>query len=138
MKSTLFITLILLLIANLQASDKDDIRAIMSIQEQAWNNGDLELFMVPYLHSKNLMFIGKTGIKYGWQTTLDNYKKSYPDKNAMGQLTFELLKIEINGNSAFVLGTWTLTRTQDVLSGYYTLYWKKIEGQWQITIDHSS
>ena len=138
MKITLFITLILLFTINLHAGDNDDIRAIMSKQELAWNKGDLEQFMVPYLHSEKLMFIGKSGIKYGWQTTLDNYKKSYPDTAAMGQLSFELLKIETNGNSAFVLGTWKLTRTQDVLSGYHTLYWKKIEGQWLITIDHSS
>lgn len=138
MKLTLFMTLMLLFTINLLADDKDDIRAIMSKQELAWNKGDLEQFMVPYLHSEELMFVGKSGIKYGWQTTLDNYKNSYPDKAAMGQLTFELLKIEINGNSAFVLGTWKLTRTEDVLAGYYTLYWKKIVGQWQITIDHSS
>ena len=138
MKITLFITLMLLFTITLQAGDKADIKSIMSKQELAWNEGDLEEFMVPYLHSKELMFVGKSGIKYGWQTTLDNYKKSYPNKDAMGQLTFELLKIEINGDSAFVLGTWRLNRTQDVLSGYYTLYWKKIEGQWQITIDHSS
>ena len=134
----LLTTAILMFSINLQADDNDDIRAIMAKQEVAWNNGDLEEFMKPYWHSEKLMFVGKNGIKYGWQTTLDNYKKSYPDKAAMGELTFELLKTEISGKSAFMLGTWKLTRTEDVLSGYYTLYWKKIAGQWQITIDHSS
>jgi hypothetical protein len=37
------------------------------------------------------MFIGKSGITYGWQKTLDNYKKGYPDKEAMGKLHFTLL-----------------------------------------------
>ena len=38
-------------------------------------NGNLEEFMSFYWKSDSLMFIGKNGIQYGWQKTLDNYKK---------------------------------------------------------------
>ncbi|MCP4271173.1 MAG: DUF4440 domain-containing protein, partial [Gammaproteobacteria bacterium] len=41
-------------------------------------------------------------------------------------------------DTAFVLGKWQLSRVQDTLKGFYTLYWKKIDGQWKIIIDHSS
>ena len=111
---------------------------VMEMQEKAWSNGDVEAFMQGYWQSDSLMFIGKNGIKYGWQTTLDNYKKSYPDKAAMGKLEFEILKLEVNGNAAYMLGTWSLIREEDNPGGHFTLYWKKIDGSWVITIDHTS
>ena len=111
---------------------------VMNQQEKDWNDGNIEGFMIGYWQSDSLMFIGKNGIKYGWQTTLDNYKKSYPDKAAMGKLKFEVLKLEINGNSAYMLGKWSLIRASDNPNGHFTLYWKKIDGNWAITIDHTS
>ena len=119
-------------------TDKDEIISIMTAQETAWNKGQLEQYMAGYWQSEKLQFVGKNGIKYGWQATLDNYKLSYPTKEAMGQLKFEILSVETTEKTAFVLGKWTLYKeTQDV-SGFYTLLWKKINGQWKIIIDHSS
>ena len=111
---------------------------VMNYQEQAWTDGDLEDFMKGYWQSDSLMFVGKNGIKYGWQTTYDNYKKSYPNKAAMGKLEFEVIKLEVNGNAAYMLGKWGLIRGNDNPNGYFTLYWKKIDGNWLITIDHTS
>ena len=37
-----------------------------------------------------------------------------------------------------MLGKWSLVRENDNPNGYFTLYWKKIEGKWVITIDHTS
>ena len=56
----------------------------------------------------------------------------------MGKLKFNVLQLEVNGHSAFVLGTWSLIRKEDNPNGYFTLYWKKINKNWVITIDHSS
>ncbi len=111
---------------------------VMKTQEKAWNQGDLNEYMQGYWQSDKLQFVGKNGIKYGWQATLDNYKKSYPDKATMGTLNFDILSVEVENSSAFVLGKWHLKRIKDELSGFYTLYWKKIDGQWRIVIDHSS
>ena len=94
--------------------------------------------MQGYWQSDSLMFIGKNGIKYGWQTTLDNYKSSYPDKATMGQLSFEVIKLEQANEYAYMLGKWSLMRKEDNPGGYFTLYWKKIDGSWVITIDHTS
>ncbi len=118
--------------------EKEAILNVMNRQEEAWSNGDVETFMEGYWRSDSLMFIGKNGIKYGWQTTLDNYKKSYPDKAAMGKLEFEILQLEVNGNTAYMLGTWSLIREEDNPNGHFTLYWKKIDGKWVVTIDHTS
>jgi len=115
------------------------ISEIMNEQEKAWNEGNLEAFMEPYWHSDSLQFIGKRGITMGWQNTLDNYKKSYPDRQAMGTLSFTNLSIDLmSDSSAYVIGKWELFRTADTLSGHYSLLWKKMNGKWQIVADHSS
>jgi ketosteroid isomerase-like protein len=118
--------------------DKETILSIMASQEKAWNKGDLEEFMQGYWQSEKLAFVGKSGIKHGWQTTLNNYKNTYPDRSAMGQLTFTILEVELTGDTAFVLGKWHLRREKDEPNGHFTLYWKKIKGHWKIVIDHSS
>ncbi len=108
-------------------------------QQTSWNNGDLEDFMQPYWQNDSLMFIGKSGITYGWQHTLDNYKKGYPNKDAMGKLEFTILKItQLSSHDASVIGKWHLTRTIGDVGGYFTLLWKKINGKWVIVQDHSS
>ncbi|RYG47324.1 MAG: DUF4440 domain-containing protein, partial [Chitinophagaceae bacterium] len=70
------------------------ITEMLSAQEQQWNAGNLEKFMEPYWKSDSLMFIGKSGITYGWDKTLANYKKSYPDTAAMGKLKFEIIEMK--------------------------------------------
>lgn len=122
-----------------QSKAELNIRAIMEAQTAAWTAGDIDAFMQPYWQSDSLMFIGKSGVNRGWQTTLDNYKRSYPDKAAMGVLTFVIVDVEIiNRKTAYVIGKWHLTREAGDLEGHYTLLWKKIKGQWVIVSDHSS
>ena len=115
------------------------IRKIMADQEKAWNNGDLKGFMSGYWKSDSLMFIGSKGPTYGWAQTLANYEKSYPDRDAMGTLTFDIIRIDVlNRKTAFVIGKWSLQRKAGDLSGHYTLLWKRIKGKWLIVADHSS
>lgn len=123
---------------NMKENDEQAIKAVMQMQEEAWNTSNIEQFMQGYWQSDSLMFIGKNGIKYGWQTTFDNYKSSYPDKASMGKLQFEIIKLEVNNNTAYMLGKWNLVREADNPKGYFTLYWKKINDKWLITIDHTS
>lgn len=115
------------------------IQSVMDAQESAWNRGDIDGFMLGYWNSDSLRFIGKRGITFGWQKTLENYKRGYPNANAMGQLTFTNLSMELTGDTtAYVIGKWELFRSIDTLSGHYSLLWKNIGGKWLITADHSS
>ncbi|HMX40181.1 MAG TPA: nuclear transport factor 2 family protein [Saprospiraceae bacterium] len=116
------------------------IRNIMAEQEAAWNRGDLPAFMEGYWHSDSLRFIGSKGLTYGWQATLDNYRRGYPDRATMGTLKFTILSVEkLSRRSAFVVGKWHLARgDKGDLSGHYTLLWRKIRGHWVIVADHSS
>ena len=73
------------------------IKKILFQQVDDWNNGDIEKYMEGYWNSDSLIFIGKSGIKYGWKSTLENYKKSYPDRQSMGRLNFTLLEKKNSG-----------------------------------------
>ncbi len=122
-----------------QSADETSIRKILTSQENAWNNGDVESFMKGYWKSDSLLFIGKSRITYGWQKTLDNYKKNYPDTTAMGKLNFKLLELKpLSDKYYFVTGKWHLQRTAGNLEGYFTLLFQKIKGKWFIVTDHSS
>ncbi|WP_316796072.1 nuclear transport factor 2 family protein [Pedobacter agri] len=119
--------------------DKQAILNVLENQRLAWNKGDLETFMQGYVKSDSLLFVGSSGPTYGWQKTLDNYKKTYAGKAGMGQLTFGIKKVDfLNKDVAFVLGSWHLKREKDEPQGYYTLLFKKIDGVWKIIVDHSS
>lgn len=119
--------------------DIAEIEKVLAMQEAAWNNGDLEGYMQGYWNNDSLAFIGKSGITYGWQQTLSNYQKSYPDKAAMGQLKFTLLrKHQQSPKSAYIVGKWHLEREAGNLEGYFSLLWRKIKGRWVIVSDHSS
>lgn len=122
-----------------QSKDETEVKKILTEQDAAWNQGNLESFMKGYWKSDSLMFIGKSGITYGWQKTLDNYKKRYPDTTAMGKLNFEYIEMkQLSANYFFVVGKWYLTRTIGNLQGAFTLLLRKIDGVWVIVKDHSS
>jgi ketosteroid isomerase-like protein len=136
------ITLLLVLLASTsfaQSKDEAAIRQVLSQQSEAWNKGDIDSYMKGYWNSDSLVFIGKNGPKYGYRTTLENYKKSYPDTSTMGKLTFNLLQVKPLSSTYYsVIGQWQLQRTIGDLQGYFTLLFKKINNKWLIIMDHSS
>lgn len=125
--------------ANAQDKEAAAIRKLLNSQTEAWNRGNIEAFMQPYWKSDSLMFVGKSGVTRGWQNTLNNYKKGYPDTTAMGQLSFDIIQVKrLSAEYYHVTGKWMLQRTIGNLSGHYTLVMRKIKGQWKIVSDHSS
>ncbi len=121
-----------------QTKDELAIRTVMQKQVNDWNNGNIDGFMQPYWKSDSLLFVS-TPPTYGWQKTLDRYKKNYPDTATMGKLNFNLLQVKLLSKEySFVVGQWHLTRTVGDVGGYFTLLFRKIKGQWVIVADHSS
>ena len=132
-------TFFLMYAANAQSKDESIIRSVLNIQMNAWNRGDLESFMEGYWRSDSLMFIGKSGVTYGWQNTLNNYKQGYPDTAAMGKLKFDILEVKRLSVLYFsVVGKWALTRSIGNVSGHFTLLFKKVKNKWVVVSDHSS
>jgi ketosteroid isomerase-like protein len=114
------------------------IRQVLEMQVNAWNNGDIDAFMEGYVKSDELRFIGSSGITKGWQSTLERYKKSYPNRDIMGQLSFSELVVRFTGPStAIVYGRYSLKRANDTPTGLFTLNWQKIHGRWLIISDHT-
>jgi len=110
----------------------------MRSQELSWNKGDINGFMQHYWRSDSLKFVSKKGVTYGWQNTLDNYLRVYPDIKAMGKLSFTIIEATVlSGTSVYVIGKWELNKENPV-NGHFTLLWKKIKGNWVIVSDHTS
>ncbi len=129
----------LCLISYGQSKNEKNIRSILTNQTTAWNTGNIEKFMTGYWKNDSLLFIGKSGITYGWQKTLENYKKGYPDKEAMGILSFDIIQVKkLSSRYYHVVGKWHLKRTIGDLNGHYTLLFKKIKNNWVVISDHSS
>lgn len=137
----LFLLLSLCCAINLfgQSNDEAFVRKVLSTQNDAWNRGDVVSFMKGYWENDSMMFIGKTGVTYGYKNTLANYKKNYPDTTVMGKLTFTLISIKQLSEKYFrVVGKYYLTRSIGDASGHFTLLFEKINGEWVIIEDHSS
>ncbi|MDQ7949281.1 MAG: DUF4440 domain-containing protein [Pedobacter sp.] len=121
------------------SKDRAAILALLEKQRSDWNAGDIPAYMEGYWKSDSLLFVGKSGPTYGWQKTLDNYKKGYPDKATMGYLTFGIKKISfLTNETAFVLGSWNVKQDKGELKGYFTLLIRKMKGNWKVVVDHSS
>jgi uncharacterized protein (TIGR02246 family) len=122
-----------------QTKDEKEVRNVLATQNAAWNRGDVDAFMVGYWENDSLMFIGKSGVTYGYKNTLSNYKKNYPDTATMGKLTFTLIQVkQLSPEYFHVTGKYYLTRTMGDASGHFTLLFRKINGKWVIISDHSS
>jgi uncharacterized protein (TIGR02246 family) len=121
------------------ANPRTEIMQVLSKQQKAWNEGKIEVYMQGYWNSDSLTFVGKRGVTRGWKNTLENYKKSYPDKATMGKLELQIISLKILTNDmAFVVGKWDLTRTAGNVGGHFTLLMRKLKGKWVIVADHSS
>lgn len=114
------------------------IRLVMEAQEIAWNNHDLEGFMQGYWKSDSLKFYGSSGLTYGWDQTLANYKKGYPTKAESGTLKFVINDIsKIEDDNYWVMGEYHLNREVGDANGPFLIIFKKINGQWKIVADMS-
>jgi ketosteroid isomerase-like protein len=126
-------------LASAQSKDETAVRQLLEEQAKAWNRGDIENYMQGYWKNDSLMFIGKSGITYGWNNTLKNYKRGYPDTASMGKLKFTLINVKKLSQDYFhVTGKWHLQRSIGNLEGYFTLLFRKIKKKWVIIADHSS
>jgi hypothetical protein len=122
----------------LDSLDEKSIRGVLDNQVTAWNSGDIEGFMQGYWKSDSLTFISSK-IRHGWDSTLAGYKRGYPNKEAMGVLRFEILKLDyISDDACLVTGNYFLARENDNPKGIFTLLFRKKKGKWVVVYDHTS
>lgn len=140
MKRLLFVLAICLSVNDAYGQDKhiQKVTDILLLQQAAWNSGNIEEFMESYWKSDNLQFISDGKVVKGWDATLERYKKSYPNTEVMGKLTFTILETTKRGNKVITLaGKFHLKRTIGNANGFFMLIWQKIKGKWVIVADQT-
>lgn len=127
------------LFATGEAGAEGEIRAVLTMQTEAWNRGDISAFMEGYWKSDQTQFVGSIGVTRGWQAVLERYERNYPDKKAMGHLSFSNLEIHVVcADAAYVIGEFHLQRENDQPAGVFTLYFRKFAEGWRIVADHTT
>ena len=94
--------------------------------------------MAGYWNSPDLTFTSGATFTRGFEPTLQRFRTKYPDKAAMGHLTFSDLEITpLARDAALVLGRWRVEASKSA-SGAFSLTMRRIDGQWLIIHDHTS
>jgi len=120
-----------------QAAEKE-IKAVLDLQQAAWNRGDIDGFMAFYWKSGDLTFQSANRRTHGWTEVLTRYKKTYPS-GKMGKLEFADLAVHLlSPDSAFVLGRFELDLDGSLKEGVFTLILKRTAEGWRIVHDHTS
>jgi hypothetical protein len=139
MKNTLIISAFTLLSLCVHGQKSVTVQQVLSKQLIEWNRGNIDGFMEGYWKNDSLQFLSSKGITYGWQNVTNNYKKSYPTKERMGNLDFEILSEKvINENHRMIIGKWKVIDAEGENSGYFSLLFRLIDGNWKIVLDHTS
>ncbi len=127
--------------AEYKTPEENEIMQVLDTQVQAWNEGNLELFMQTYWNSGELTYFSGNRPHRGWTELLARYRKTYQSKESeMGTLSFTDIEICLLGSDiALARGKWHLERQSlNDISGLYTLILKKFPDGWKIIHDHSS
>ena len=129
-----------------QPADRRAVRAVLRRQRRAWNRGHLESYMSGYARTDTLRFVSSAQVRTGWEETLQRYRQSYPDRRAMGTLSFSEVDVDLlSGRHALVFGRWRLERKDadgGPAGGRFTLLFEKVSTAdgpaWRIVHDHTS
>ena len=90
-----------------------DVNQVLDEQLQGWNEGNIDKFMQGYIKDSSVRFITNKRVKTSWQEITNSYKKNYPNKDAMGQLSFYRDEVRWINESAYiaqVIGRWQVVQ----------------------------
>lgn len=118
-----------------------DIIKVLLAQEEAWNRGDLESFVQSYKDSPDTLFITNS-VSRGFAGLLDAYRRNYPNKAAMGTLSFSDLEVHpLDERFAVVIGRYNVERGKKDggnTEGIFSLVLEKTAKGWKIIVDHTT
>ena len=126
--------------AQASAEAEASILAVLSAQTEAWNQGDIPVFMEGYWEDEALRFASGNAVRSGFEETINRYLATYDTPEKMGTLSFRDLDVQILGDdAALVFGRFYLERPEEGdATGLFTLLFRKIDGAWLIVHDHTS
>ncbi len=118
--------------------------AVLQASAEAWNRGDLDGFLQPYLDSSETTFMTAPGVIHGLGTIRERYRAHYFTAGAVPPtlLRFDDVTVRpLGAEYALMTGRFHLTnRTTGAPadSGNFTLVWHRTPAGWKIIHDHSS
>ena len=117
-------------------SSSDAVKALITTQGEAWNRGDLPAFTSVY--ADDAIFVSPNGVTKGRQAVLERYQKRYPDKKAMGTLSFEFVEAREQKDAVSIVAKWTLAYPdKPAATGHTLLVLHKKGEKWLIVQDAS-
>jgi hypothetical protein len=121
--------------------DELDVIKVLTGQERAWNENDLDVFLKGYKDSPETVFLGDHVIRGFADLTMD-YKKNFATKDAMGNLAFSELEPRIlDGHYAIVTGKYHLDRAKKFggsAEGFFSDVFEKTDKGWKIVLNHTT
>ena len=118
-----------------------DVIKVLLAQEEAWNRGDLEAFAQTYKDSPDTLLISGS-VSRGYASLVDAYRKNYPDRAAMGTLSFSELEAHpLDDRFAVVVGRFSVERSKKEggnAQGIFSLVLEKTAKGWKIIVDHTT
>ncbi len=122
-----------------QTKDQQEIIALMRVEEEVWNKGDIEGYVNLYADEDSTRMIYSSGVTYGKDSILAFYKKYWP-KEKMGKLTLRHDSIEkLSDKYYYVSGYFNVDLPSGKnVKGRFSGLVKKIKGKWYLYTDHSA
>jgi len=118
-----------------------EIVATLQASAQAWNRGDLDGFLQPYLDSPATSYIERDVVR-GVPAIRASYAGSwFRTGRPAGELAYDRIEVRPLGRDyALVVGHWTVTNreTHQPRGGIFSLTWFRSPRGWRIIHDHSS
>ena len=88
--------------------------------------------------SEDLRFVAGPTVIHGHDSMTAMYKRSYPGKEKMGELRFDIRDKKWMGDSLInVLGRWNVTNNDTTRSGNFAILFMPVAGGWRIVEDHT-
>jgi ketosteroid isomerase-like protein len=122
-----------------RGSERSAILNVVGHMEASWNRGDFRGYMAGF-ENPGVIFVAGGKFQDGWQGTLDHYVRDYGGPaERRGQLHFYNMKVDLLApDAAMLIGQYRLTRGSRVTEGVNTRLFRKIRGQWLISVNHVS
>src|SRR5665213_1723050 len=118
-----------------------DVVKVLLTQQAAWNHGDIDAFVQTYKDAPDTLMVTHQ-VSHGFAGLVEEYRHDYPNKAAMGTLTFSELEARtLDANFAIVVGKYRLDRAKKEggnAEGLFSMVLEKTAKGWKIILDHTT
>jgi ketosteroid isomerase-like protein len=120
-------------------TDAQQVYAVILDQINYWNVHDIERYMNTYWKSPDLLVVVEGEQIIGWAEMLAAYQRGFPNRNEMGAVTLQRVKLQQISPEFFLALSW-YTFTKNTKNSYCTdtMIFRKLPEGWKIITSHAS